>query len=128
MGPQEKQIILALLDDLFQVAKFGNLELVKPKRDFYTALFNHYRPTRERHRLSILLRKFERLSTYEPDPKREEWQGFDDCDQCPHQYCWSQYGFLWCRITPKTKELGDPSFCRFTEYRSILFRSFRSML
>ena len=87
---------------------------------------------RKKH--EILFRRFSPVSTYEPDPKREEWRGFDDCYGCPH-FRWRFWGFnhgrkqfiSQCLIREDERvPLGDPSFCRFTEYRRILFRNFRS--
>jgi len=91
-----------------------------------------------RERDEILFRRFGRVSEYAPNSKREEWRGQDDCWGCPY---WKTLAFLrvspllgreghWktCELrrglSPKFGPLGDPSFCRFPEYRRILFRRF----
>lgn len=88
----------------------------------------------EAERQAILFRKFSPVSGYEPDPKREEWQGVEDCKGCPH-FEWIHIGldhgrkmyFPECKLRPVSPQwlpLGDPSLCRFGEYRRILFRKF----
>lgn len=37
-------------------------------------------------REEILFRQFSPVTGYEPDPKREEWQGPEDCKGCPYSY------------------------------------------
>jgi hypothetical protein len=91
------------------------------------------RQTKELIRSELLSRKFEPITGYEPDPKREEWQGPEDCPPCPY-FCrihyenwgmivWSYELFNACRLMSSI-ELGHPTFCRFAEYRRILFRRF----
>lgn len=88
----------------------------------------------------ILFRKFSPVTGYEPDPKREEWKTFNDCRVCP----WFEWRFVgWDHgkkvmrshclrkyeaNVPLSTLLGDPSFCRFGEYRRILFRKFRRVI
>jgi hypothetical protein len=80
----------------------------------------------------ILFRRFSPVSEYESDPKREEWQDFDDCYVCPY-FFWRFWGLdhgreqfiSQCLVRADERlPLGDPSFCRFSEYRRILFRRF----
>lgn len=91
-----------------------------------------YRALRERY--AILFRSFPPISGYEPDLGREEWSGVQDCFGCPW---WGPFPakdirgrpawFVGCALDPGTHSysaLGDPSFCRFVEYRRILFRRF----
>lgn len=83
---------------------------------------------------SILFRKFSPISGYEPDPKREEWRNSKDCLPCPFltyrripkliEPEFGIYTWLRCRLNLKELDLGDPSFCRFSEYRRILLRPF----
>lgn len=85
-------------------------------------------------RSEILSREFGSITGYEPDPKREEWRGPEDCPPCPYfcrvQYedwgmiCWATgEPFNACRLG-SSMNLGHPSFCRFAKYRRILFRRF----
>jgi hypothetical protein len=110
-----------------EVLMFGkNIEAVsvpEVKRYIYQQKQKLREMQKEIDRLKILLRKFSPVSGYEPDPKREEWQGVGDCWMCPHFTCTfrGEVAFLqvWrCGLN------FDPSFCRFSEYRSILFRKF----
>lgn len=82
-------------------------------------------------RPAILLRKFSH--TFRPDPKRYEWQGSADCLGCP--YLTRYFGSLACRLripfldvnrmgAGEWPDYGDPSFCRFSEYRKVLFMRF----
>jgi hypothetical protein len=86
-------------------------------------------------RSEVLFRRFSPVSTYEPDAKREEWKGAKDCWPCPWlgyrkipKLVNPQYGIysvLKCKLnTEDVLPLGDPSFCRFTKYRRIVFRNF----
>jgi hypothetical protein len=68
-------------------------------------------------REAILFRRFSPVSTYEPDPKREEWRGMEDCRCCPAEVL-TRRKHLICSSTNNT------ATCRFSEYRRILFRRF----
>jgi len=94
---------------------------------------------------SVLFRRFSPVSTYEPDPKREGWQNWEDCCQCPYfdevwnwpnedingdtldGACDLQPDCEWIDGKGYNNPLGDPSFCRFSEYRRILFQDFRDV-